>query len=244
MQWADEGIVLALRRHGETSVIADVLTEQHGRFMGLVRGGRSRVQRPVLQPGNSVSVTWRARIEEHLGSFVLEPVKLRAASLIDDPLRLAAMMSLCELCQLVPEREAHARLYAASLLVLDGLSEELLLWGSLLVRWELGLLDELGFGLDLSACAATGQAHDLAYISPRTGRAVSRDAGQAWKDKLLILPEFLLEGWVSPAATDIMDGFKLTGYFLDRHVTGPRGLALPEARGRLVAGFGQSKGGE
>lgn len=242
MQWSDEGIVLALRRHGETSVIADVLTAAHGRFMGLVRGGRSRVQRPVLQPGNSVAVTWRARIEDHLGSFTLEPIKLRAAGLIEDPTRLAAMMSLCELCQLLPEREAHDRIYEASLLVLDGLEHEMEIWATLLVRWELGLLEELGFGLDLSTCAASGETHDLVYVSPRTGRAVSRAAGEAWKDKLFQLPGFLLAERSRPAATDIMDGFKLTGYFLERHVIGPRGLLLPEARGRLLARLRQEEG--
>ena len=234
MQWSDEGILLGIRRHGETSVIADVLTAGHGRYMGLVRGGRSRVQRPVLQPGNSVMVTWRARIEEHLGAFALEPVKLRAAGLIEDPLRLAAMMTLTELAQLIPEREAHGRLYEASLLVLDAIADAAL-WPALLVRWEMGLLEELGFGLDLSACAATGQTQELAYVSPRTGRAVSAGAGAPWKEKLLVLPGFLSKEGGSPAATDVMDGFRLTGYFLERHVTGPRGLAMPEARSRLLA---------
>lgn len=239
MQWSDEGILLGIRRHGETSVIADVLTREHGRYMGLVRGGRSRVQRPVLQPGNSVTVTWRARIEEHLGAFTLEPLQLRAAGLIEDPLRLAAMMTLTELAQLIPEREAHDRLYAASLLVLDAIAGESP-WPALLVRWEMGLLEELGFGLDLAACAATGASDDLAYVSPRTGRAVSRAAGEPWKDKLLALPAFLSTKGASPAARDVMDGFRLTGYFLERHVTGPRGLAMPEARGRLLSRLAES----
>lgn len=239
MQWSDEGILLGIRRHGETSVIADVLTKEHGRYMGLVRGGRSRVQRPVLQPGNSVTVTWRARIEEHLGAFTLEPLQLRAAGLIEDPLRLAAMMTLTELAQLIPEREAHDRLYAASLLVLDAIAGESP-WPALLVRWEMGLLEELGFGLDLAACAATGASDDLAYVSPRTGRAVSRAAGEPWKDKLLALPAFLSTKGASPAARDVMDGFRLTGYFLERHVTGPRGLAMPEARGRLLSRLAES----
>ncbi len=234
MQWSDEGIILGVRRHGETSVIADVLTRDHGRYLGLVRGGRSRVQRPVLQPGNSVSAVWRARIEDHLGGFVLEPVKLRAASIMDDPFRLAGMMTLTTLAQLLPEREAHRRLHDASLLVLDQLETDGV-WPALLVRWEMGLLDELGFGLDLSQCAASGVVEGLAYVSPKTGRAVSLAAGEAWKDRLLALPAFLGAEGGSPDRADIQAGFKLTGYFLERHVMGPRGVPMPEARDRVLA---------
>jgi DNA repair protein RecO (recombination protein O) len=234
MQWSDEGIILGVKRHGETSVIADVLTRDHGRYLGLVRGGRSRVQRPVLQAGNSVAAVWRARIEDHLGGFVLEPVKLRAASIMDDPFRLAGLMTLTALAQLLPEREAHRRLHEASLLVLDQLEADGV-WPALLVRWEMGLLEELGFGLDIAQCAATGVREGLAYVSPRTGRAVSLEAGEPWKDRLLALPAFLGAEGGSPDRADIQAGFKLTGYFLERHVMVPRGVAMPEARDRVLA---------
>jgi DNA repair protein RecO (recombination protein O) len=233
MQWSDEGIILGVKRHGETSVIADVLTRDHGRYLGLVRGGRSRVQRPVLQAGNSVAAVWRARIEDHLGGFVLEPVKLRAASIMDDPFRLAGLMTLTALAQLLPEREAHRRLHEASLLVLDQLEADGV-WPALLVRWEMGLLEELGFGLDIAQCAATGAREGLAYVSPKTGRAVSLEAGEPWKDRLLALPAFLGTEGGSPDRADIQAGFKLTGYFLERHVMGPRGVAMPEARDRVL----------
>ena len=233
MQWSDEGIILGVKRHGETSVIADVLTRDHGRYLGLVRGGRSRVQRPVLQAGNSVAAVWRARIEDHLGGFVLEPVKLRAASIMDDPFRLAGLMTLTALAQLLPEREAHRRLHEARLLVLDQLEADGV-WPALLVRWEMGLLEELGFGLDIAQCAATGAREGLAYVSPKTGRAVSLEAGEPWKDRLLALPAFLGTEGGSPDRADIQAGFKLTGYFLERHVMGPRGVAMPEARDRVL----------
>jgi DNA repair protein RecO (recombination protein O) len=233
MQWSDEGIILGVKRHGETSVIADVLTRDHGRYLGLVRGGRSRVQRPVLQAGNSVAAVWRARIEDHLGGFVLEPVKLRAASIMDDPFRLAGLMTLTALAQLLPEREAHRRLHEASLLVLDQLEADRV-WPALLVRWEMGLLEELGFGLDIAQCAATGVREGLAYVSPKTGRAVSLEAGEPWKDRLLVLPAFLGAEGGSPDRADIQAGFKLTGYFLERHVMVPRGVAMPEARDRVL----------
>ena len=233
MQWSDEGIILGVKRHGETSVIADVLTRDHGRYLGLVRGGRSRVQRPVLQAGNSVAAVWRARIEDHLGGFVLEPVKLRAASIMDDPFRLAGLMTLTALAQLLPEREAHRRLHEASLLVLDQLEADGV-WPALLVRWEMGLLEELGFGLDIAQCAATGVREGLAYVSPKTGRAVSLEAGEPWKDRLLALPAFLGAEGGSPDRADIQAGFKLTGYFLERHVMVPRGVAMPEARDRVL----------
>lgn len=234
MEWHDEAVVLAARRHGETSVIAELLTATHGRALGIVRGGRSRVQRPVLQSGNIVSAVWRARLEEHLGNFRIEPVSLRAAMVMDDAFRLAGLITLTRLAQLLPEREPHPRLYAALRLVLDALDDDAI-WPVLLVRWELGLLEELGFGLDLARCAATGTAEDLAYVSPKTGRAVSRGAGQAYHDRLFALPPFLL-GTQSgpPAAQEIAAALRLTGHFLTRHLLAPRGLDLPEQRRWII----------
>lgn len=235
MEWKDEGIVLAVKRHGESSAIAEILTATRGRSLGLVRGGRSRHMRPVLQPGNIVLATWRARLEEHLGNFVLEPLELRAGLLIGEAMRLAALTTLTAEAQLLPEREPHPRLYEAMRVVLDALEDEAT-WPALLVRWELGLLDELGFGLDLARCAATGTTEDLIYVSPKTGRAVSRDAGLAYRDRLLVLPAFLKGSEARrPDQSDVIDGLKLTGFFLERHVFGPRGVAAPEARHWIAA---------
>jgi DNA repair protein RecO (recombination protein O) len=230
MEWKDEGIVLAVKRHGETSAIAEILTATRGRSLGLVRGGRSRQMRPVLQPGNIVLATWRARLEEHLGNFAIEPLELKAGLLIGEAMRLAALTTLTAEAQLLPEREPHPRLYEAMRVVLDALEDEST-WPALLVRWEMGLLDELGFGLDLVRCAATGSTEDLIYVSPKTGRAVSRGAGLAYHDRLLALPAFLKGSQAGrPEQTDVVDGLKLTGFFLERHVFGPRGVGAPEAR--------------
>ena len=235
MEWKDEGIVLAVRRHGETSAIVEILTLTHGRSLGLVRGGRSRRLRPVLQPGNIVLATWRARLEEHLGNFLIEPVELKAGLLIGEAMRLAALTTLTGEAQLLPEREPHPRIYEAMRVVLDSLQDEGT-WPALLVRWEMGLLDELGFGLDLARCAVTGGREDLVYVSPRTGRAVSREAGGAYHDRLLALPAFLKGIQAgTPGPSDVLDGLKLTGFFLDRHVFGPRGIAAPESRHWIVA---------
>lgn len=232
MEWRDEGVILAVRRHGETSAIAEILTAEHGRCLGLVRGGRSRLQRPVLQPGNLVQVTWRARLEEQLGTYALDALALKAGAIMDDPFRLAGLSAVVGLAQLLPEREPHRRMYDALQVVLDQMEQDDV-WPALLVRWELGLLEELGFGLDLSRCAATGQAVDLIYVSPRTGRAVSREAGTAYRDRLLALPAFLSAG-TAPSLPDVLDGFRLTGYFLNRHVFEPRGLAIPDARDTMI----------
>jgi DNA repair protein RecO (recombination protein O) len=230
MEWKDEGIVLAVKRHGESSAIVEILAATRGRSLGLVRGGRSRHMRPVLQPGNIVLATWRARLEEHLGNFALEPLELKAGHLIGEAMRLAALTTLTAEAQLLPEREPHPRLYEAMRVVLDAL-EDADTWPALLVRWELGLLDELGFGLDLARCAATGTTEDLIYVSPRTGRAVSRSAGQAYRDRLLALPAFLKGTQAGrPGQTDVVDGLKLTGFFLERHLFGPRGVGTPESR--------------
>jgi DNA repair protein RecO (recombination protein O) len=212
-----------------------VLSERRGRWSGLVRGGRSRAMRPVLQPGNVVVARWRARTEDHLGSFTLEPVVLRAGALIDDPLRLAGLMSLMALLKLLPEREPHPRIHDALLVTLDALGDDGI-WPAVLVRFELGLLDELGYGLDLARCAVTGATDELIYVSPKTGRAVSRAAGEPWKERLLPLPGFLRgDRDAPPTAADIRDGLRLSGFFLDRFLLGPRGLALPDSRARILA---------
>ena len=237
MEWRDEGIILGVRTHGETSAIAEVLTAEHGRCLGLVRGGRSRTMRPVLQPGNHVGVTWRARLEEHLGHFQMEPLHLQAGLIIEEPLRLMGLSSLTALAQLLPEREPHGRLFGAMQIVLAAIDQDGV-WPALLVRWEMGLLEELGFGLDLSKCAATGSAEALTYVSPKSGRAVSTAAGLPYHDRLFALPGFL-RGESLGQQGEVMEGLRLTGYFLERHVFGPRSVTMPHARVMLQERLGQ-----
>ena len=233
MEWREKAIVLGARRHGETNVIAQLLTRDHGRHAGVVRGGRSRRMRPVLQQGNLVEASWRARLEDHLGNFTIEAVELNAAMWMASPLKLAGLSSLTAMCALLPEREPHGRIFDATLLVLEQLENDDV-WPALLVRWEAGLLEELGFGLDLGKCALTGCSDDLAYVSPKTGRAVTRQAGAEWRDKLLALPGFLTRGNMPASVRDISDGFVLTGHFLNRHIYEPRGLVMPDARGWII----------
>ena len=233
MDWSDEGIFLSGKPLGEAGLIAEILTLEHGRHLGLVRGGRSRRIRPTLQPGNMVRVTWQARLSEHLGGFNVELMEANGARVLDDPRALAAIGTLGELVKLLPERDPHPELYATTLHVLRSFGEPDI-WPALLVYWEYQLLQELGFGLDLSACAATGVLEDLVYVSPRSGRAVSRDAGAPYGDKLLALPGFLLDGTAPLRETDIAAGFALTGFFLERDVLEPHGMKLPSARERLL----------
>jgi DNA repair protein RecO (recombination protein O) len=233
MDWSDEGIFLSGRPLGESSLIAEILTLEHGRHLGLVRGGRSRRIRPTLQPGNMVRVTWRARLSEHLGGFNVELMEANGARVLDDPRALAAIGTLGELVKLLPERDPHPELYATTLHVLRSFGEPDI-WPTLLVYWEYQLLQELGFGLDLSVCAATGVLEDLIYVSPRSGRAVSREAGAPYSEKLLALPGFLLDETAPLRETDIAAGFALTGFFLERDVLEPHGMKLPSARERLL----------
>jgi DNA repair protein RecO (recombination protein O) len=233
MEWRDEGIVLSVRKHGETGAIAELLTALHGRCLGHVRGGRSRRQRPVLQPGNIVQAVWRARLEEHLGHFTIEGLELKAGAIMEMPFRLAGLATLAALAQLLPEREPHRRVYDATRIVLGAIESDDI-WPALLVRWELGLLEELGFGLDLSKCAATGAAAGLTHVSPKSGRAVSFAAGEPWRDRLLPLPGFLVTAGAAASIADIVDGFRLTGHFLARDVFGPRGVTAPEQREWIV----------
>jgi DNA repair protein RecO (recombination protein O) len=235
MQWSDEGIVLGVKRHGEASVILELMTREHGRHLGLVRGGAGSRLRPILQPGNRVAATWRARLDEHLGNYSVEGLELAAASFFAVAQAVYGVTHLGALCRLLPERDPHPQLYAALDDVLARLVDARLA-GPKVVRFELQLLAELGFGLDLAACAATGTTIELSYVSPKSGRAVSREAGRPWQDKLLRLPAFLSETPASePSAADLTDGFTMTGFFLSRHVFEPRGLALPDARASFIS---------
>jgi DNA repair protein RecO (recombination protein O) len=233
--WSDDGIVLAVRKHGESAAIVSLLTAAHGRHAGLVRGGAGRRQRGVLQPGNEVRAAWRARLADHLGTYSLESVRARAALLLDRPARLAGLAAACAVTEVtVPEREPHPALHAAFAALLDALADSVA-WPAVYVRFELGLLQELGFGLDLSRCAVSGATDDLAYVSPRTGRAVAAAAAEPWKERLLPLPRFLLGAQAGGlGADDLRHGMALTGHFLERHVLAPTGKTMPAARTRLL----------
>jgi DNA repair protein RecO (recombination protein O) len=233
MNWTDEAIILSVRPHGETAAVVEVLSREHGRHLGLVHGGRSRRLRPVLQMGNHVDATWRARLPEQLGFLSVELRRGYAGEAMNDPAALSALTSLVAMARLLPERDPHPSLFEVTLFVLSFI-DDIGVWPALLVRWEVALLAELGFGLDLSACAAGGGNDGLAYVSPKSGQAVSASAGEPYRDKLLRLPPFLARsgsGGVSEG--DILDGLRLTGYFLEHRVLESRGEAMPDARRRL-----------
>lgn len=236
MNWTDEGIILGTRRHGETSLIVELMTPMHGRHLGLLKGGRSRRYQAMLQPGNGVSATWRARLSEHLGNWTLEPVSSRAARLMANAVGLYGVQLLAAHLRLLPERDPHPRLYTALSAILDDLDDPLAA-GELLVRFEVELLNDLGVGLDLTRCAATGRQDELSFVSPKTGRAVSREAGTPYGDKLLRLPAFLVDRrpHATPSPAELEAGFALTSYFLERHVYQQRGIEAPPARRGLLA---------
>lgn len=237
MNWSDEGIILSVRPHGETAAVVELFTRAHGRHTGLVHGGRSRKIRPVLQTGNHVDAAWKGRLSEHLGHMTLELRTGYAAQAMDDAASLVALTSMASLARLLPERDPHPNLYEITLFVF-GFLDDPTAWPALMVRWELALLAELGFGLDLNECAATGTNDALIYVSPKSGRAVSASAGEPYRERLLSLPGFLLSGRRSGAGVteiDVMNGLKLTRFFLESRVFAPRDMKLPEPRLRLEA---------
>ncbi len=235
MEWTDEGIVLGVRRHGESSAIVELLTREHGRHLGLVRGGASSRMRPLLQPGNSVTAVWRARLDEHLGMYALEGTRLRAATLLASSHAVYGVTHLGALARLLPERDPHEDIYEMLEGTLDDF-EDAGVAAVHVIRFELAMLTELGFGLDLENCAATGATTDLVYVSPKSGGAVSRAAGEPWRDRLLPLPAFLREGegGNSLSDQDLLDGFRITGLFLLRHVLEPRGQGHSDARDGFI----------
>ncbi len=236
MEWRDEGIIIGVKRHGESSAIVEVMTQAHGRHLGIVKGGRSRRMQTFLQPGNSAECVWRARLDEHLGTFQIETTRLRTAEIMETPLALHGMNLLGTLLRLLPERDPHPALYESLVVTMEHLASREVA-PALMVRLEMAVLAELGFGLDLACCAATGVTDDLVYVSPKSGRAVSRIAGEPWRDRLLPLPGFLAGGSHATALEidDIRKGFALTGFFLERDVYGPRGLPTPDARSAYLA---------
>ena len=232
MDWESEGYIVSVRKHGESSAIIDVLTPDQGRHAGLVRGGNSRRQRPVIEIGNKVQVQWRARLSEHLGNFTIEPLQLNAATLMHDRTSLVGLNAVCAMAKTVlPERQAFPQVYAAFDVLIENMGDADI-WPALYVRWEMGVLAALGYGLDLSACASTGANDNLTHVSPRSGRAVSASAAEPYLDKLLRLPPFMRgERGLSPQ--DIHDGLNLTGFFLETRVQWGINQTLPEARAAM-----------
>ena len=243
MEWRDEGIVIGVRRHGETSTILEAMTRAHGRHLGMVRGGRSPRLQSALQPGNSLGLVWRARLDEHLGAYVVEPLTMRAGRLIESGLALSGVVYLGALLRLLPERDPHESLFQALELIADRL-DDVGLAPALIARFEAQVLAECGYALDLERCAATGAREDLTYVSPKSGRAVSAAAGAPWRERLLPLPAFLRPGVAAPApeAAEIADAFRLTGHFLARDLFAPRGLPMPDARRAFLAAAAKAQG--
>lgn len=241
MDWTDEGVIVSLRGHGETSAIIDVLTTEHGRHAGIVRGGASRKMQPILQPGTQVAVTWRARLADHLGSYRVEPVRSRTR-MLSDRAALAGLGSVCALvCFAFPERMALPQLYHQTLDLIDRIEADDN-WAVHYVLWEMLVLDDLGFGLDLSDCAATGTTEDLVYVSPMSGHAVSRAAGEPFHDRMLPLPRFLREQSTQARWAELTAALKTTGYFLERRLAPALGdRPLPDARARLLAALARKQ---
>ncbi|MFG1344547.1 DNA repair protein RecO [Xanthobacter autotrophicus DSM 431] len=234
MEWIDEGIVLGVRRHGEGNAIVELLTRRRGRHLGMVRGGTSRRHAPLLQPGNTVAATWRARLEEHMGNYTLEPAVVRTDVLMRNPHAAYGFTHMAQLLHLLAERDPHEELFLTLGAILDAL-EDRATAGMLVARFELALLSELGFRLELEACAATGRRDDLIYVSPRSGRAVSREAGAPYAGRLFALPAFLVAGGASPGPDEVEAALRLTGHFLLTRALEPRGLGLSDARAAFLA---------
>lgn len=233
MDWSSEGLIIGVRRFGETSVIVEAMTPGHGRHLGLVRGGRSRRNAATLQPGNHVQLRWRARLEQHLGTFSVELVRGRAADLIADRQCLYVAQTLFAHLRLLPERDPHARLLGFAEEILD-VETDFVQRTQMLALFELSLLEELGFGLDIASCAVTGSTGGLTHVSPKTGRAVTKQAGAAYAGRLLRLPAFF-KGNKPATAADCLDGLKLTGHFLHRHIWSAREADPPTTRDQLLA---------
>jgi len=237
IEWQAEGIILSSRIHGESDSVVSIFTRSRGRHLGLVKGGASRKRRGSLQPGTLVGVRWRARLEEHLGNYACETIHTYAVEAMTDSRRLICLSTICAMAdRILPEREPHERLYQSTLDLLNIVAKSES--GAAYVKWELLLLAEMGFGLELRSCAATGQPTDLTYVSPKSGQAVSKEAGAPYHNKLLALPKFLLdEAALGPLNADVLDGFNLTGYFLDMHLFRPHERLIPPVRSRFMELF-------
>ncbi len=235
MDWTDDAITLGARAHGEGSAIVTLLTKSHGLHMGHVRGARSKRLAPALQAGSLVEATWRARLNEHLGAYTIETKKIHAHEVMSLPLELAALASICAVAAAaLPERENHPALYEGLLILLENLCDRSI-WPAVRVKWEIGLLKELGYGLELEKCAVTGQAVDLTHVSPRSGRAVCASEAAPYADKLLPLPGYLTSDRDSKTtAQDALDGLALSGFFMQRRLFSTLHKELPEARSLFI----------
>ena len=233
MDWESEGYIIAVRRHGESSAIVEVLTPDMGRHAGLVRGATSRRMRPILEIGNKVQVSWRARLSEHLGYYAVEPLEMRAATLMMERISLMGLNIACAVAKTVlPERQSFPKVYAAFDVLMQNF-EDPEIWPALYIRWEMGVLRALGYGLDLSCCAATGVVENLTHVSPRSGRAVSAEAAAPYLDKLYPLPAFMIGGR-EVSSEDIENGLRLTAYFLETRVQWGINQTLPENRRTMI----------
>ncbi len=233
MEFVDDGIILAARAHGESAAVVDILTPHHGRWAGLVYGGQGRTKTPLLQPGNGVKATWKGRLDDSLGFFTLELTQARAAALMQDRLSLAALTAACAVASAtLPERQAHGRVYHTLRILFDHL-DNIDIWPALMARWELGLLSELGFGLTLDRCAATGARENLIYVSPKSASAVCAEAGEPYKDRMLPCPSFLREASADASRADAVAGLRTTGHFIETRILHAANQELPDARRRL-----------
>jgi DNA repair protein RecO (recombination protein O) len=236
ISWEDHGIVLAVRRLGEHDTILSLLTENQGRHAGVVKGGSGKRTRALLQPGNVLKAAWRGRLDSHIGTYTVEPVHNFAASALSAPAALSGLSALCAMIETtLPEREPHGSIYRHTLRLLEHLG--VAGWEAEYVLWEIALLRDMGYGLDFRNCAATGTTEDLAYVSPRTGRAVSRSAGAPYVDKLFTLPAFLRSEQTDYEPADIVEGLALTGHFFEAHVFGPHQQKMPASRTRFAERF-------
>jgi DNA repair protein RecO (recombination protein O) len=234
VEFTDDGIILAARAYGESAAVAEILTPHHGRWAGLVYGGQGRTKTPLLQPGNGVKATWKGRLDDSLGFFTLELTQARAAALMQDRISLAALTAACAVASAtLPERQAHGRVYHTLRILFDHL-DNIDIWPALMARWELGLLAELGFGLTLDQCAATGARENLIYVSPKSASAVSAEAGEPYKDRLLPLPAFLRDARADAPSADAIAGLTTTGHFIETRILHAANQELPEARRRLA----------
>lgn len=237
MQWRDEALILGARRFGESGLILDVLTATKGRRSGLIYGGASRKKRPQYEAGNTIDVAWTGRLEEQLGRFEVAEVSVsRAARYLDDQIALLAISTVTAILRNAVDEgdEQGSSLYAPSQMLLDALDARAV-WPALYVRWELGLLSALGFGLDLDRCALSGANDGLTHVSPKTGRAVRGSEAEDYIDRLLPLPAFLIESGAMIGVDDVQAGLNLTGYFLERRLFAAINRGVPEGRGRLIA---------
>ncbi len=235
-QWRDQGYVLSVRPHGESGAVVSLLTEQYGRHAGFVHGAQSSKKRAMMEPGTRVTAEWKSRVSDQLGNFTLEQESGINFAILQDPLRLGALMSACALCDVtLPEREAHPGLFHGFHTLMGMMDQDI--WAAAYIYWEIALLKELGYGLDLARCAGGGDTQTLAYVSPKSGRAVSYAVAEPYKERLLELPAFLKPNGGPYDPEEIAKGLKMTAHFLEHRVFAHHTKGMPEARFRFEQRF-------